>query len=260
MEEHHTSISAKRKKRGVKLVIAYILQGIIFFVMALIIALMVCGVLYIKEHLAHAPDRKISTENTETDDTASSETSVIPATSPIISGEITVVLDAGHGGIQSGCEFDGVLEKDITLSIVLLLREKLESEGVTVILTRDDDEDVSLSRRSEIANSAGADCFVSVHCNSYEYDSSVKGFECYYYQSNESKNLADAITLSADKHLISTRKVKEENYAVLRDTVIPAVLIETGFMTNAQERAQLMSLEYQELLVEAITGGILNTL
>ena len=132
VEEHHTSISSKRKKRGVKLVIAYILQGIIFFVIALTIVLMVCGVLYIKEHLAHAPDRKISTENTETDGTASSKTSVIPAT-PIISEEITVVLDAGHGGIQSGCEFDGVLEKDITLSIVLLLQEKLESEGLKVI-------------------------------------------------------------------------------------------------------------------------------
>ena len=257
MEEHHISISAKRKKRGGKLVIAYALQCIIFFVMALIIALMVCGVLYIKEHLAYVSDRKISSENTETDGTASSKTSVIPAT-PIISEEITVVLDAGHGGIQSGCEFDGVLEKDITLSIVLLLQEKLESEGVTVILTRDDDEDVSLSRRSEIANSVGADYFVSIHCNSYEYDSSVKGFECYYYQSNKSKNLADAITLSADKHLISTRKVKEENYAVLRDTEIPAVLIETGFMTNAQERTQLVSLEYQELLAEAIADGILN--
>ena len=140
----------------------------------------------------------------------------------------------------------------------MLLKEKLESKGVTVILTRDADEDVSLSRRSEIANSAGANYFVSIHCNSYEADLTVKGFECYYYQSVESKALAETITLLADAHMISTRKTKEENYAVLRDTAIPAVLIEVGFMTNAQERAQLMSLEYQELLAETIANGILT--
>lgn len=257
-ETHHaTSIRTRHRKQGRKLMIAYALQSIIFFLVAFMIALMVCGVLYIKEHLASTPNRVLPGGDIETDDTALSGTSVIPTT-PTIPGGVTVVLDAGHGGIQSGCEFDGVLEKDITLSIVLLLQEKLESNGATVILTRDADKDVSLSRRSEIANNAGANYFISIHCNSYEDDSSVKGFECYYYQSVNSKNLAEAITLSADNHLISTRKTKEENYAVLRNTSIPAILIEVGFMSNAQERAQLMTLEYQELLAEAIADGLLN--
>lgn len=237
--------------------IAYVLQSIIFFLAAMMLVLMVCGVLYIKEHLAHTPDSALPEGNVETDDTALSGTPVIPATPPTYEG-VTIILDAGHGGIQSGCEFDGVLEKDITLSIVLLLQEKLESKGVTVILTRDADEDVSLSRRSEIANSAGANCFVSIHCNSYEDDLSIKGFECYHYQSAESKDLAEAITLSADNYMIPTRKTKEENYAILRDTSIPAVLIEAGFMSNAQERKQLLSLKHQELLAEAIASGILN--
>lgn len=238
------------------LIISYVIRGAIFALLVLIVVFTVCGVLYIKEHLAHKPE-SVLPGNVETDDPNSDGTSaasVIPA----IPGGVTVVLDAGHGGVQSGCEFDGVLEKDITLSIVLLLREKLESNGVDVILTRDSDKDVSLSKRSEIANSIGANYFVSIHCNSYEEDSSVRGFECYYYQSVESKALAETITLSADAHMISTRKTKEENYAVLRDTVIPAVLIEVGFMTNAQERAQLMSLEYQELLAEMIANGILT--
>ena len=112
--------------------------------------------------------------------------------------------------------------------------------------------------RSEVANNAGANYFISIHCNSYEDDSSVKGFECYYYQSAESENLAEAITSEADSRSISTQKVKEENYAVLRETAIPAVLIEVGFLTNAEERGKLLSPEYQELLAEAIANGILN--
>ena len=134
----------------------------------------------------------------------------------------------------------------------------MESEGAAVVLTRSTDYDVGLPDRSAIANNAGANYFISIHCNSYEDDSSVKGFECYYYQSAESENLAEAITSEADSRSISTQKVKEENYAVLRETAIPAVLIEVGFLTNAEERGKLLSQEYQELLAEAIASGILN--
>ncbi len=100
--------------------------------------------------------------------------------------------------------------------------------------------------------------FISIHCNSYKDDLSVKGFECYYYQSSESERLAETITVSADGHSISTRKVKEENYAVLRETAIPSVLIEVGFLTNKEDRGKLLSPEYQEILSEAIASDILN--
>ena len=79
-----------------------------------------------------------------------------------------IVLDAGHGGKEPGCVINGAAEKDITLSIVLLLQEKLESEGAAVVLTRSADYDVSLPDRSEIANNAGANYFISIHCNSYD--------------------------------------------------------------------------------------------
>ena len=239
--------------------IAYTLRGVIFLLLALMIVLMVCGVLYIREHLAPAPDGKLPDGNIEDSevDTTVAGGSIVPA-APSIPGQVRIVLDAGHGGDQPGCVINGAAEKDITLSIVLLLQEKLESEGAAVVLTRSTDYDVSLPDRSAIANSAGANYFISIHCNSYEDDSSVKGFECYYYQSAESENLAETITSEADSHSISTRKVKVENYAVLRETAIPAVLIEVGFLTNAEERGKLLSQEYQELLAEAIASGILN--
>ena len=259
VRERQASVRARRKKRGRRLMIAYALCGVIFLLLALMIILMVCGVLYIREHLAPAPDGKLPNGNigdSEGDTTVAGD-SIVPA-APSIPGQVRIVLDAGHGGDQPGCVINGAAEKDITLSIVLLLQEKLESEGAAVVLTRSTDYDVSLPDRSAIANSAGANYFISIHCNSYEDDSSVKGFECYYYQSAESENLAETITSEADSHSISTRKVKEENYAVLRETAIPAVLIEVGFLTNAEERGKLLSQEYQELLAEAIASGILN--
>ena len=239
--------------------IAYALRGVIFLLLALMIVLMVCGALYIKEHLAPAPDSELSDGNIgdSSGDTTVTGGPIIPA-APSIPGQVRIVLDAGHGGDQPGCVTNGAMEKDITLSIVLLLQEKLESKGAAVVLTRSADYDVSLSDRSEIVNNAGANYFISIHCNSYEGDSSVKGFECYYYQSAVSENLAGTITSEADNRSISTRKVKEENYSVLCETAIPAVLIEVGFLTNAEERRKLLSPEYQELLAEAIASGVLG--
>ena len=259
VRERRASVRARRKKRGRRLMIAYALRGVIFFLLALMIVLMVCGVLYIKEHLVHTPDSELPDGNIgdSTGNATVAGSSVIPA-APFIPGEVKIVLDAGHGGDQPGCVIKGATEKDITMSIVLLLQEKLESEGAAVVLTRSTDRDVSLLDRAEIANNAGANYFISIHCNSYEEDSSVKGFECYYYQSAEGENLAESITSSAENHSISTRKVNEESYAVLRETAIPAVLIEVGFLTNTDERGKLLSPEYQELLVEAIAGGILS--
>ena len=259
VRERQASVRARRKKRSRRLVIAYALRSVIFLLLVLMIVLMICGVLYINEHLTYAADRESPRENIgdSTGDTPVAGSSVIPA-APAIPGEVKVVLDAGHGGDQPGCVINGATEKDITLSIVLLLQEKLEAEGATVVLTRSSDHDVSLPDRSEIANNEGANYFISIHCNSYEADSSVKGFECYYYQSTESENLAESITSSAEDCSISTRKVKEENYAVLRETAIPAVLIEVGFLTNKEERGKLVSPEYQELLAEAIANGILG--
>ena len=259
VRERQASVRARRKKRSRRLVIAYALRGVIFFLLALMIVLMGCGVLYIKEHLAHAPNSELPDGNIgdSTGDTTVAGSSVTPV-APSIPEEVKIVLDAGPGGDQPGCVINGATEKDITMSIVLLLQEKLESEGAAVVLTRSTDRDVSLLDRAEIANNAGANYFISIRCNSYEDDSSVKGFECYYYQSAESENLAESITSSADNHSISTRKVKEESYAVLREAAIPAVLIEVGFLTNTDEYGKLLSPEYQELLVEAIASGILN--
>lgn len=170
--------------------------------------------------------------------------------------QVKVVLDAGHGGIDPGCVFNEVSEKDITLAIVLTLKEKLEASGISVVLTRSGDQEVDLDERWMFANSSGADLFVSIHCNSYD-DDTVKGFEGYYYRDPEDKQLAELIFSAAQNHpSIRTRSVKEENYRVLRNTVMPAALLEIGYLSNAEERANLQSAEYQNTIAQAVFDGI----
>lgn len=182
-------------------------------------------------------------------------TAATPEPTPVTDAKI-IVLDAGHGGVQPGCVAGEILEKNITLEVTLQLESKLEEMGFSVVLTRDSDEDIELDERADIANRAEAECFVSLHCNWYEEDSSVSGLECYYFQAEESKRLAALIAESTDSESIHTRDIKEENFQVLRETKMPATLIEMGFMTNPEELELLTSDDYQEKLVSAIANGI----
>lgn len=168
---------------------------------------------------------------------------------------ITVVLDAGHGGTQPGCVIDGLEEKEIAMSIIQRLKTKLEGMGFDVVLTRSTDVNVGLSERAQIANQAGGDCFVSIHCNSY-VDNSISGLECYYYRSEEGEQLAEAISTATKAGQIATRESKEGNFQVLREADMPAVLIEAGYMTNPAELELLASEDYQQELADAIADGI----
>lgn len=168
---------------------------------------------------------------------------------------ITVVLDAGHGGTQPGCVIGGLEEKEIAMSIIQRLKTKLEGMGFDVVLTRGTDVNVGLSERAQIANQAGGDCFVSIHCNSY-VDDSISGLECYYYRSEEGEQLAEAISTATKAGQIATRESKEGNFQVLREADMPAVLIEAGYMTNPAELELLASEDHQQDLADAIADGI----
>ena len=249
-------MSQKRKKRGVRLAVAYALRGLIGLLALTLVVLFVCGILYVKEHLApHADNGPTETLDAGKDTIKEEAESTSPPQPP--TDEYTVVLDAGHGGGDAGCEFDGVSEKDITLSVTLRAAEKLREEGVTVILTREDDTDVSLDERCRIANNVGADLFVSIHCNSYTEDTSVSGFEGYYHNGTKGQRLAEYILEAASALGVKTRNVKDENFQVIRDTTMPAALMEIGFLSNPSERVMLQTEEYQNTIAQAITDGVL---
>lgn len=175
---------------------------------------------------------------------------------------ITIVLDAGHGGNDVGTGEEAFYEKNINLELVQKMRQMLEYCGVKVLLTREGDETVSLDERSDFANSSEADWFISVHCNFCEDDAAVQGVECYYWQSSETgRTFASGIIQSVEScGEIPSRGIKTEDFHVLRETKIPAVLIETGYLSNEKERENLQDQTYQNLLCTYLVKGIIDSL
>ena len=168
----------------------------------------------------------------------------------------TICIDAGHGGKDPGACAGGVREKDIALDVALKTGALLTDYDV--IYTRITDVYVSLSKRVRIANAAEADLFVSIHCNSAP-NSSANGMEVYVHTSRgaDSTRAAHAIY---DRLLpvsgLKGRGVKANNYAVLRETKMPAVLVELAFISNDGDRAKLVSEEWLERAAKAIAEGI----
>ena len=169
-----------------------------------------------------------------------------------------VVLDPGHGGGDPGCGPIGALEKDVVLSIAMILKDKLEEQDITVVMTRDTDKGVSLEDRTIIANDAQADLFVSIHCNAFEGKAS--GLECYYHEDEVGKQMAIDVTTAAASLGVRTREVRSQGFQVLRGTKMPAVLVEVGFLTDETERAQLLTEEHQTKLADAMLSAVLASL
>lgn len=173
-----------------------------------------------------------------------------------------IVLDAGHGGKDQGTSYGDVLEKDITLEITKKTQEILKNSGYRVELTRKDDTFINIHKRAEAANKKNARVFVSIHCNSLE-KGQADGIETYYAESKEtdSQALAKAIqTNASEKTKALDRGVKTEDYVVVKETGMPAALIEVGFLSDANERELLQQEEYQQKLAEGIAAGVLEYL
>ncbi|MCL2576782.1 MAG: N-acetylmuramoyl-L-alanine amidase [Defluviitaleaceae bacterium] len=178
-----------------------------------------------------------------------------------------VVLDAGHGGWDPGMVQGKTEEKHINLSIAKKLQTFLEQGGATVIITRIDDSDLGRSKTSDmharrvIANSSHADIFVSIHQNSFG-KSGVHGAQVFYFnQSDNSQNLATLIQDRLVEFVDPSNKLKAKannNYFVLKQTAMPAVLVECGFLTNHGERKKLLTDDYQEKIAWGIYLGIVD--
>ena len=174
----------------------------------------------------------------------------------------TICIDPGHGGKDPGATGGGVQEKAVVLNVARKIASYLEVKGCTVMFTRENDTFISLGNRAAEANMWGADLFVSVHCNSAP-NSSANGMEVYHYTraSEAAKNAARVIY---DKLLpicgLRGRGVKANDYAVLRETAMPAVLVELGFISNPSDRAKLVNFAWQDDAAKAIADGIVEAL
>lgn len=174
----------------------------------------------------------------------------------------TIVVDAGHGGFDIGARYFGKDEKEMSLKTAHYLRKHLLDRGFRVVLTRSRDEYLPLKKRVEIANQNRCQALVSIHYNSAK-NTQAQGIEVFYTKKGEglrkklSKTMASKVlqsTIHATK--ATNRGIKEGNFCVIRDTKVPAILIEGGFMTHEQERKKLQNDNYLNEIARGIAEGI----
>ena len=225
-----------------------------------------------------------------------------------IKEDFVVVLDAGHGGKDTGNRGNGYYEKHIALNITKMIGAKLQKQkGIKVIFTRKDDRFIELKNRAKIANQADADLFISIHCDAFtspkaygagtfvlglhrtkdnfriaqkensvifleeDYETTYDGFdpnnpesvislllmqETYQGQSIEAANTIQKSFVSNLNR--KDRTVKQAGFLVLRETYMPSVLVEVGFLTNKKEGQYLNSKKGQQEMATTITKAILN--
>ncbi|KOP71993.1 N-acetylmuramoyl-L-alanine amidase [Cytobacillus solani] len=173
----------------------------------------------------------------------------------------TIIVDAGHGGKDSGAVGpSGIKEKDVVLATALALKEEIEKYGATVILTRSTDVFLELAERTAIANKSTADAFISVHADSFS--ASSNGSTTYYnstvnFNGPRSKTLGSAVQKSMISSLSTyNRGVKEQNFYVNRMNDLPSILVELAFISNPKEEKLLNSSDFRKKAAVGITNGL----
>jgi len=178
-----------------------------------------------------------------------------------------IVLDPGHGmGNRNANVYDpgavsgGYKEADIVLYQAVVIKGLLEKKGYEVYLTREDEKTpTSLASRAELAERVNADAFVSLHCNAFSSES-ANGQETYYGNGGGSQELADYVQksllrqLEAGKKKVNNRGVKSGNFRVLKTNKLPTVLVESGFLSNPDNREYLADgvLDVETAIAEGI--------
>lgn len=187
----------------------------------------------------------------------------------------TVVIDAGHGGVDGGAEsVGGLVEKDVTLELARQVRDYLQQAGAIVVMTRDGDYDLArpdtrgfsrrktedLLARASILRKADADLFLTIHLNSTP-SSRWRGAQTFYYPGREeSRRLAVFIQQELTDNLGNT--TRQANTAptiyLLKASPVPAALVEVGFLSNTEEAALLADPHYQRKVAASIYRGVLR--
>lgn len=185
---------------------------------------------------------------------------------------VTVCIDPGHGGYDGGAvgRESGEMEKNINLKFAEALESALKNEGAEVVLTRT--RDIALAEpgserkrrdlKARVEAAQGADIFLSLHMNEYP-DRTQSGPQVFYTAGDaQSRLLAGAIQQSMNASLAPARprSANTGDYYVLREQTLPAVLIECGFLSNAEEEKRLLSPEYQQLCAQSILAGVIDYL
>lgn len=185
----------------------------------------------------------------------------------------TILLDPGHGGVDGGgVSRSGALEKDINLSISMKTKEQLSKAGFTAIMTREHDKGLytddgtirkkkieDLNNRCNMKRESNCDLFISIHQNLFP-ESKYKGAQVWYADNDESRKLAAILQKNLreglDPENNRVQKPAGNAYKILRCETMPSVIIECGFLSNAEEESKLKSEDYQNKIAEVITKSV----
>ncbi len=185
---------------------------------------------------------------------------ITPINQNIMKQRKTVVIDAGHGGLDSGAVSmyrENGNEKDFNLNVALRVQQLLTSnDKIQVVMTRTTDTFLTLNERVDIANRLKADAFVSIHANAFKNLTSIRGTETFYSRS-DSYDLAQIM----HQHILDVtgfpdRRVKKVDYRVIYATTMPAVLLEAGFISNPIEEKFIFDTAFQNRVAEAIVKAL----
>ena len=175
---------------------------------------------------------------------------------------VLVAIDPGHGGRDPGAVgIGGDQEKNVVFPVSTRVAQLLREAGVDVVMTRVDDRTLDLEPRVNIANNANATIFLSIHANAISLSRpDVNGVETYYYSEN-GRQLASIIHANVQPASgLGNRGVKQARFYVLRNTAMPAALLELGFLTGSEDIVRLRDPAWQERMAQAITQGLLQYL
>ena len=179
---------------------------------------------------------------------------------------LTIIVDPAHGGSDTGAESAwGMTEKDLTLSIARKMQQIGKKNGVNVILTRSDDEALTLEQRTSVSEKFPAKMFISIHLNNDKGDNGRSGIECYISKDNvgfeQSKTFTDHL-LNELKNLsgIGVNGIMNSDFYVLKKNTIPAVILELGYLSNKGDYTFVTKDENQRLLAERIIAASLKQL
>lgn len=167
----------------------------------------------------------------------------------------TVVIDPGHGGHDNGGQWGRVYEKHLALDTAYRLESKLKAMGYQTVMTRRSDYFISLPQRVSTGNRYNNAIFVSIHYN-YTWKQDVSGLETFYC-TEQSRGLASSIHNNLIRRTRSVdRKLKYARFYVIRNSTLPAVLVEGGFVSNAAERNRMKSGWFRDQIAQGIADGV----
>ncbi len=180
-----------------------------------------------------------------------------------------ITIDAGHGGRDPGATYNDIFEKNINLEISLKLEKELLKQGATVFMIRRSDIDLSsiydskkkrgdLYRRLQLIKKNKSNMYISIHINWYK-NSNYKGAEVLYNPINSNnKKIAKIIMEEFQTNLNSNRTINTTDLYMYKNTTIPGVLVECGYLSNYEDRNKLLTSNYQQKIASSITKGIIR--